>query len=277
MRLAKLDTIRGINLISMIAYHAVWDMVYLFGAGIPWYTGAPGYVWQQLICQTFILLSGFSWNLGHHHLKRGLIVFFSGALVSLVTYYFMPEALVLFGILTFMGSAMLIMIPVDALFSRIACGLQSAGGAAGESGNAAVFHGKKRVSAAVLLCLSVLLFTVTRHAGSGFLGFTGFGLFPHVDRSVYITLPAGFYRNYLTAYLGFPFHGFFSDDYFPLIPWFFLYLTGYSLYHLLPLDSLRPVLSGSICPPLEFIGRHTLIIYLLHQPVVFGLLSVVFR
>ena len=232
MRLSKPDTLRGLNLISMMAYHAMWDLVYLFGMDIPWYKGMPGFIWQQIICQTFIVLSGFSWNLGKHHVKRGLTVFLAGALVTFVTLMFMPEAPVIFGILTFMGSAMLIMIPLDRLFKML----------------------PGRGAAAVLLILSLVLFISTRNVGSYISG-----------------------SGYFTAYLGFPFPGFFSDDYFPLIPWIFLYMTGYFLYRVLPMEKIKPVLADSLCPPLEFIGRHTLIIYLLHQPVIFGVLTLIFR
>ena len=77
-RLAGLDTIRGITLLSMMLYHTCWDLVFLFGKKIPGYSGLGGYVWQQSICWTFILLAGFCWSLGSHHLKRGLIVSGSG-------------------------------------------------------------------------------------------------------------------------------------------------------------------------------------------------------
>ena len=36
-RSARLDAIRGWALVSMIAYHASWDLVYLFGLDWPWY------------------------------------------------------------------------------------------------------------------------------------------------------------------------------------------------------------------------------------------------
>ena len=37
VRFHGLDTIRGITLVSMIAYHACWDMVYIFVADWDWY------------------------------------------------------------------------------------------------------------------------------------------------------------------------------------------------------------------------------------------------
>ena len=242
MRLAKIDSLRGLNLISMICYHAMWDIVFLFYGGFPWYSGMPGFYWQQSICWTFILLSGFSWPLGHRHFKRGLTVFLCGALITFVTALFMPAEAVWFGILTFMGSAMLLMIPLDKLIRP-----------------------ENRTRALILGIISFLLFLAVRDI--------------NVGRILGFTLPSALYADHATAYLGFPPAGFFSTDYFSLLPWFFLYLCGYALHFLLPLDdSDHPItlfLTKSICPPLEFIGRHTLIIYMLHQPVIFGILSLI--
>ena len=54
-----LDTIRGLALVNMILYHLSWDQVYMFGADWDWYRSDGAYVWQQGICWTFILLSGY--------------------------------------------------------------------------------------------------------------------------------------------------------------------------------------------------------------------------
>ena len=58
-RYRLLDELRGLDLISMMLYHGMWDVVFLFGVAQKWYTGRPGFVWQQSICWVFILLSGF--------------------------------------------------------------------------------------------------------------------------------------------------------------------------------------------------------------------------
>lgn len=105
-RYALLDELRGLDLISMMCYHGLWDVVFLFGVQLPWYTGMPGHLWQQSICWVFILLSGFCLPMGHHPYKRGALVFGAGALVTAVTVFFMPEDVVLFGVLTLLGSAM---------------------------------------------------------------------------------------------------------------------------------------------------------------------------
>lgn len=49
-RCALLDELRGLDLISMMLYHGMWDLVYLFGVRAPWYGSWQGELWQQSIC-----------------------------------------------------------------------------------------------------------------------------------------------------------------------------------------------------------------------------------
>lgn len=233
-RFDLLDTIRGITLISMIIYHAMWDFVYILGFDWEWYRSIYAEIWQQLICWTFILLSGFCWQLGKKHLKRGLIVFGAGALTSLVTILFVPEDRVLFGVLTMLGSAMLIMIPLDKLLSKInsICGI----------------------------VISFMLFAVFKNIQNGYIGFFSIKLFE---------MPDFLYSNYVSAYFGFPQKVFFSTDYFPLLPWIFLFITGYFIGRLFKEKQLFQKQLTYGIKPLSFIGRHSLIIYLVHQPVIY--------
>lgn len=46
-RYALLDELRGLDLVSMMLYHACWDMMFLFGIWMDWYAGMPGRLWQQ--------------------------------------------------------------------------------------------------------------------------------------------------------------------------------------------------------------------------------------
>lgn len=234
-RYAFIDSIRGITLLSMICYHGVWDLVYLFGVKWDWYKGTGAYIWQQSICWTFIFLSGFCWSLGKKPLKRGLIVFSGGVLVSVVTCLLMPESRVMFGVLSLIGSCMFFMIPLDKLLKKI-------------PPEAGIF-------------LSLLLFMITRDINTGYLGFEGFHL---------AKLPDVLYRGMAATYLGFAEPGFFSTDYFSLFPWLFLFISGYYLYHMLAGKEVLslPVFQWEL-PPFSFIGRHSLMIYLLHQPVLY--------
>ncbi len=249
-RYRSLDILRGVTLLSMILYHTLWDLVYLYGLNAPWYPAAPGYIWQQSICWTFILLSGFCWGMGKRPLRRGITVFLGGALVSAVTLVFMPEQKVVFGILTFLGTAMLLMIPLDRL--------------------------TRRLPPAIGLFLSLLLFFLTRNVNRGTLGFEGLAFAP---------LPEALYRNHLTSFLGFPSPDFASTDYFSLLPWLFLFMAGHFLHRLvLPAMqkyvSAHPAgLSGPLARlsrPFSWLGRHSLWVYLLHQPVIYGVCTLLF-
>lgn len=241
-RLVGLDTIRGITLLSMMLYHTCWDLVFLFGKKIPGYSGLGGYVWQQSICWTFILLAGFCWSLGSHHLKRGLIVFGSGILITFVTLLVMPESRVIFGVLTLIGSCMLLLIPMEKLLLKLRAEIGLAG--------------------------SFLLFLLFRNVNTGYLGSGNWNI---------LKLPDGFYENLFTTYLGFPQKGFFSADYFSLLPWFFLFLTGFYLYQLVQKNHMMEKLFSWRVPGFDVIGRHSLLIYLLHQPVVFGISWMLFQ
>ena len=84
-------------------------------------------------------------------------------------------------------------------------------------------------------------------------------------------------ENLFTTYLGFPQKGFFSADYFSLLPWFFLFLTGFYLYQLVQKNHMMEKLFSWRVPGFDVIGRHSLLIYLLHQPAVFGISWLLFQ
>ena len=72
--------------------------------------------------------------------------------------------------------------------------------------------------------------------------------------------------------LGFPAPGFYSADYFPLLPWIFVYLLGAwagpdIFGHRLP-DWFYRIK----CRPLALVGRWSLIVYLAHQPLILGIM-----
>lgn len=261
-RLHLLDMLRGLNLIDMILYHFMWNLVYIAAINLSWYKGQGAHVWQQSICWTFILLSGFCWSFGRHPFKRGLTVFLAGGLVTAVTLVFIPENRIIFGVLTLIGSCMLLMILLDKFLRKI-------------TNPIAVI-----VLTALFGILFLLFLPVNRGHLANFAGiFQGKELFVGGP-----TLPKTLYHGWLNTYLGFPAAGFYSTDYFPLLPWFFLFVTGYLLHRLCSGCNLGKVnlLESGIwrknpLPWAAFIGRHSLLIYLLHQPVLYSITLIIIQ
>lgn len=233
-----LDGLRGLTLLNMILYHGMFDLVVLYGGRVEWFFQRPGYVWQQSICWTFIVLSGFCWRLGKAPLKRGLMISAGGLAVTAATFAFMPSERILFGILTFTGAAMLSLVSLSGFLDRLP---QCAG-----------------------FCVSGILFFLTRNINRGYLGF---------ESIVLGRVPEAWYRGIGTAALGFPGPGFFSGDYFSFFPWIFLYLCGYFLYgSVMECEKIRRFLRCHV-KGLEWIGKHSLPIYMIHQPVLMLILE----
>ena len=262
-RLALLDSLRGLTLISMILYHASWDAVYMAGADWPWYRSRAGFIWQQSICWTFILLSGFCVPFSSRLLKRGLEVFGAGALVMLVTNLVLPEDRVIFGVLTLIGSCMLLMIPL-----RKVLGGDISGKPASSGNDVQKASGANR--AVILFAIFAVLFVLFKDVNYGEIG-TGMlhRIVPAIPKLA-ISLPKGLYANLVTAYFGFPPADFYSTDYFSLLPWTLLYLCGYELHWIFKAAGVldAPIMKKEI-KPLAFMGRHSLFIYLLHQPILY--------
>lgn len=74
--------------------------------------------------------------------------------------------------------------------------------------------------------------------------------------------------------LGLPGADFHSSDYFPLIPWVFLFAAGYFGGKILNRKGLLKTGSPKF-PFLSFCGRHSLWIYLLHQPILALMISLI--
>lgn len=114
-----------------------------------------------------------------------------------------------------------------------------------------------QIPSSIGLCICILLFIITYNIPNGYLGFFGFGLY----------LPKGWYVSYWLSLLGLLSPDFRSADYFPIFPYLFLFLAGYYL------SKLNFNIKKDInIKSLAFIGQHSLIIYLVHQPVLYILM-----
>ena len=248
-RLETIDTIRGITMISMIIYHLCWDLKFIKGFSMPWYGTFGTYLWQQSICWTFIIISGFCMHFARQPLRNGAIVFLCGFIVTCITLLALPESPVYFGVLTMLGSSMLL----------LGCYLH-------------FFRSEKfslniKIEPLLGLVIFTLLFAATKSINSGYLSLGALKI--GLPESLYTGGQSDGLSNMHLTYLGFMQNGFYSSDYFSLMPWFFLFMVGYFLYGLLEKYFETGIFHVDI-KPLSWLGKHSLIVYMIHQPILYG-------
>lgn len=139
-----------------------------------------------------------------------------------------------------------------------------------------VLHLIGSAMALVILLEQVIYIKKNLHLAFGFLSFLVFLLIWNFGLEV---LP--FYEKLAAREIFYPlgFTGptFVSIDYFALLPWFFLYLNGFFLgsYHKYKNPFLKKIdIRENI---LGKIGRYSFFIYLGHQPVLLGILALIFK
>jgi len=111
-RIWELDALRGFSILAVIVIHFLYDIQLLFGYSV--LDNPILSLFRRCGGVIFILLSGVCVTLGSHSIRRGLLVFSCGLLITMVTavmaHLGLPgkEVLILFGILHLLGSCMLL-------------------------------------------------------------------------------------------------------------------------------------------------------------------------
>lgn len=240
-RIDLLDAIRGVAILAMVFYHALYDITDIFGYNIPFFGFLS--LLEPPFAAAFIMLSGVSSRFSHNNIKRGVRVLIFGLIITVFTLVFMPSEAIYFGILHFIGCSILLFELVKPAADRI----------------------PRKVAAAVWTALFIITYNMpSRHI----IGIPG--LFS-------ITLPSVLQTTPHLYALGFPDAYFFSADYFPMIPWFFIFLIGTVIGVPIKEHRLPERFYTVRVPFLAAVGRNTLLIYVLHQPIIYGLLLLFFN
>lgn len=232
-RIWELDALRGICILGMMVVHFVFDLNEFAGLGLT----MPG--WFDF-CQRyghilFILISGICATLASRSFRRGVIVFCAGLLVT--------------GVTLFMVCVL--------KFNR----------------SLSIFFGILH-----LLGICMMLFPLFKKLPVWALavlgaGFVALGVWLTALEPVRMDFPSAL--GLLLGALGIRTTGFYSGDYFPIFPnlgWFLLgAVLGRTAYR--RRESLLPKVNADffLLRFFRFCGRHSLWIYLLHQPVLAGL------
>jgi uncharacterized membrane protein len=235
-RIHLMDELRGFAVFCMIFYHGFYTLGYLFQLPIGSFFFHFFMPAEPFFAGLFMFISGISSNLSHSNLVRGCKLLVLALAVTAVTWIFVPDDLITFGILHFLSVCMILFGLLKPTADRF------------------------RFSwIPVFVCF--FLFFLTRGIPEGTLGFgPGLG----------VPLPASLYAAAWTAPLGFPGPGFESADYFPLLPWIFVFAAGTFVGKLIPMGRFPSFAYRSRVPALQWFGRHALILYLVHQPIIYG-------
>lgn len=234
-RFWEIDTVRGIAVVLMVFFHLMWDLSF-FGAYSGSMLATPWRIFARSIGTTFIFLLGLSLTLTHSRLSpkmQGLELF---------------KKYLLRGAMIF-GWGMVITAVTYFVLGR---GFVVFG----------ILH---------LLGLSTILaypFLRWRWASlAAAIGIIALGSYVNDVRSLSPWL----------LWLGVKQLGRYMVDYYPLVPWFGVALLGVfcglTLYpEGVPRFRLPDLSQKAPARALSFLGRHSLVIYLVHQPLILGVL-----
>ena len=189
-RVGLLDELRGFAIICMVVYHAMYDLKYIFGLDVPVFFEDWFGIIRDVFAGLFIFISGTVCRYSKNNMKRGIQCFFIGMVMTFVMPFF-TGGTIMFGILHCLGICMMIFGLGEHVFDAL--------------------------PALVGIIICALLFVLTWNIRDGYIGFEGvFSL----------ALPAKAYDVGVLFPLGLPSASFYSADYFPLMPWFFLFIAG---------------------------------------------------
>lgn len=236
-RLSAFDVIRGFSLVSMMLFHLCYDIRFVMGRELAFFSPPLIDIWRASISWVFVFIAGCMFCCSRNNLKRAAKYLVVALLIYVVTALAQVDIPISFGIIYCMG----------------ACTLAS-----WLLGKAGVRH-LGLASAIVFFCL----FLFFLHVPSGYVGLAGLRL----------ELPDALYQTPFFSWAGFPGPGFESGDYYPLLPYLFLYLAGWSMMSWAEGRGLPRWVHALRCAPLEFLGQHSLEVYILHQPVILVLVQ----
>lgn len=122
LRYGEIDALRAVAIVLMVLFHLVYDLKEFAGVNID-YQAPLWFFIGKTSALLFIFISGLSSGFSRSPLRRGLKVLFYGMVITAVTYLFMKEEYVRFGILHFLGVTMILSPFIFKLSSRTLWGL----------------------------------------------------------------------------------------------------------------------------------------------------------
>lgn len=238
-----LDELRGFAVLCMVVFHGIYLFNLMFGDLVSARLYRFFLPAEPFFASFFIFLSGLCCVLSHSNVQRGLKLAAAALIITAVTVAageFGLDIAIYFGVIHLLA------------FCALFCGL--------------LYKPLSKIPPLFALVLFLLLFFIFYPVANGSLWlFVG-----------YCRLPRAFYSTSFLFWLGFPNGGFSSGDYFPVLPWLFMFLAGFFAGQFFRRHGFPGWFKTRLVPFFGLMGRNALLIYILHQPVfysVFLLLS----
>ena len=232
-RIQSIDALRGLCVVLMCIHHFFFDLAAFLGA--PWwlYENPVFNVLHYIFAGCFIMLSGVSSRFSRSNVKRGLKVIAIALALTVVTWL------------------------ADRIFVRFT----------GDTVGMVIWFGVLH-----LLGFSMLFYGLTRRLWDKMPDWAAPPLYLLV---IILTAKSAAALRFTELPWLFPFgyitDEFYSADFFPILPWLFVFLLGSWLGEKIRLRKLPEGFYTAQYPFFPVLGRHALLIYILHQPVLAGL------
>lgn len=239
-RFLFIDILRGIAISLMILYHFFFDLSFLDIYNLPIVNTTTWNFFRDLIASMFLLLVGTSLYISFHKYKK--------ASDHKIIYKYLKRGFII-------CSWGFILTLISYLFISPTHYIQFG-----------ILH-----LIGISILLSIPLFIFTKHNVLEHNNVLSIGIFVLIFGSIINQINC----NSFFIALGCSPANFASLDYFPVLPWFGIVLIGYWLApHILPKTKEKPHTSNTF-KLLSLMGRHSLGIYLVHQPIIWGILYLI--
>jgi len=236
-RFWEIDFLRGFAIILMIFFHILYDLNFFSITNFRIYSGIILYI-ARLSASIFVVLAGISLSISYSKSKNWLKT-------NDIILKFIKRGL----IILFLG--MIISVITWFYIPR----------------GFVVFGILHFIGISIILSLIFIRYRFINIIFGLFFIIVGFYL-KSLTFDFNILIPLGFIPN-----------NFWTIDYFPLFPWFGIFLIGISIGNIIYPDFKRKyeikdlsknLLVKSFC----FLGRNSLLIYFLHQPIIIGIITI---
>ena len=241
-RIHLMDEVRGFAVLCMVLHHALYNVGYLFD--FAWGRAAFDFlaVFSPVFACAFVMISGVSSQLSRSNLVRGGKLLAIALLMTLVTALVMPSQTIRFGVLHMLAVCMIV-------FGLVQKPLQ-------------------KVPMWLGLAVCAVLFALTAGLHFGMFPYIGVPGVPALQWIAYH--PSG---KWLFP-LGIRTTSFASSDYYPILPWIFVFFAGGLLGRFAAADRLPQWMYRARVPFFSWVGKHALWVYILHQPLLYAIVYV---